>query len=560
MAKPWLAWPLRLLAFILVYNLLFAVYDAPTVRPLPSGPGRYLLPRFSGQPAPRQALPRAGVPQHPFMAPNGRSNMHADSFISATYEPAGPYGLELQIRSTAQSRFVGGQCPSVTFDRQGYIVSYCSGLAETALKLFDPQTLAELASYRLPQRGVNRTLNVRKIVKDSSGGAYFYLDHQDRAVLGLPDNTIKVIAHRHDDQGAAFALEREYDLSPVLGREEARISAVLSDWAGRYWFVTRLGVIGTVDRESGRIAHIELPGEEIQNSFAVDREAVYVVSDQALYALTANPSSGKPEIVWRQPYDRGTRVKPGMFNRGSGTTPTLLGYRYIAIADNADPQMNVLIYRRGRTAAGDRLVCKQPVFAPGRSATENSLVGYRNSVIVENNYGYDLFTTTILGRTSEAGLARIDLDEAGGGCRVVWQSSEIAQTVVPKLSLGNGLVYAYTKRPRAPLFTDAFYLTAIDFATGETVYRYLTGTGLRYDNHFSPVTIGPDGTAYVGTVNGLMAIRDGTPGSPAQDWSAAHQVHTPLVGLGLMLLSAFAVWGLDRLCSRRSAIRRAPSP
>jgi len=31
-------------------------------------------------------------------------------------------------------------------------------------------------------------------------------------------------------------------------------------------------------------------------------------------------------------------------------------------------------------------------------------------------------------------------------------------------------------------------------------------------NVLDPVTIGPDGTAYVGTKNGLMAIRDG--GSP----------------------------------------------
>ena len=34
------------------------------------------------------------------------------------------------------------------------------------------------------------------------------------------------------------------------------------------------------------------------------------------------------------------------------------------------------------------------------------------------------------------------------------------------------------------------------FRTGETVYGVLTGTGLGYDNHWAPVTIGPDGTAY----------------------------------------------------------------
>jgi hypothetical protein len=287
----------------------------------------------------------------------------------------------------------------------------------------------------------------------------------------------------------------------------------------------------------------------------VDKEAVYIVSDHALYGLVANPSSGKPEIAWQEAYDRGARVKPSMFNQGSGTTPTLFGNGYVAIADNADPQMNVLIYKRGKDVDGERLVCKQPVFAPGRSTTENSLIGYGDSVIVENNYGYDIFTTMVLGRTSEPGLVRIDVDEDGQGCRIVWESSEIAQTVVPKLSLGSGLIYVYTKMPRAPLFSDAFYLTAIDFRTGETIYKRLTGTGLRYDNHFSPVTIGPEGTAYVGTVNGLLAIRDGTPQSKLSGLSAFHQEHTPVLGAVLMFLSAAVVWSVEKLVRVREVVK-----
>jgi hypothetical protein len=100
------------------------------------------------------------------------------------------------------------------------------------------------------------------------------------------------------------------------------------------------------------------------------------------------------------------------------------------------------------------------------------------------------------------------------------------------------------------LFSDAFYFTAIDFGTGETIYRRLTGTGMRYDNHFSPVTIGPDGTAYVGTVNGLMAIRDGSPQSKSSGWSTFQQEHTPLLGAGLMFLSGAAVWSMEKLRSR----------
>lgn len=106
-------------------------------------------------------------------------------------------------------------------------------------------------------------------------------------------------------------------------------------------------------------------------------------------------------------------------------------------------------------------------------------------------------------------MARIDLNADGAGCHVAWESQETSQTTVPKVSLGNGLVYLYTKDPHAARWVDAYYFTALDFRTGATVYKILTGTGVGYDNNWAPITLGPDGTAYVGTVRGLIAVRDG---------------------------------------------------
>jgi hypothetical protein len=79
--------------------------------------------------------------------------------------------------------------------------------------------------------------------------------------------------------------------------------------------------------------------------------------------------------------------------------------------------------------------------------------------------------------------------------------------VVPKLSLATGLVYTYTK-PADPGGTDAWYFTALDFRSGATVYKRLAGTGLGFNNHYAPVSLGPDGTAYVGTLGGLVLLRD----------------------------------------------------
>jgi hypothetical protein len=249
-----------------------------------------------------------------------------------------------------------------------------------------------------------------------------------------------------------------------------------------------------------------LVNEEIENSLSIAPEGAYVVSDYALYRFELSPD-GPPIEAWREPYDRGERVKVGQINRGSGTTPTLLGDRYVAIADNAEPRMHVLVYRRA-SEVSERLVCKMPVFDPGQSATENTLIGYGRSLIVENNAGYDIFRTMRRGKTSSPGIARVDVRADESGCDLIWESDEISQTTVPKLSTANGLIYLYTKLPNAPQQTDAYYFTAIDFETGHTVFRVLTGTGVRYDNNWAAISLAPDGTAYIGVLNGLLRVRD----------------------------------------------------
>ena len=39
-------------------------------------------------------------------------------------------------------------------------------------------------------------------------------------------------------------------------------------------------------------------------------------------------------------------------------------------------------------------------------------------------------------------------------------------------------------------------------------WKALAGSGIGYNNNYAPVTLGPDHTAYVGTLGGLVALRD----------------------------------------------------
>ncbi|MEU7649710.1 hypothetical protein [Streptomyces huasconensis] len=492
---------------------------------IPKAPGHRLVKSYEGAPAAARPLPGTPPPQHPHLAANGRSGMHADAAGSGTYPWSGPLGKRPDVDSEKMAA-LGGECATVTFDRDGRIVTVCGTFTGFLVKLLDPRTLDTLAEYKLPQRpstieAITR-LDFSKIFKDTSGGAYSYLDDKDRLVLADSRQHVIRLAHeRTADGGWRFVVDKDWDLTAHVPHDCVTwshlypsgecdpVTSVMPDWDGRIWWVTRQGRVGTVDPGTGAIRSIRLDGEEIQNSFSVAEDGVSIVSDHALYSFRAAPD-GTPRIIWRETYDRGTGTKPGSVNQGSGTTPDLFGAHdaYVAITDNADDRMNVLVYRRGADVPdGRRLVCEIPVFRPGASTTDNSLITWGDSLIVENNYGYENITSLTLGRSVVGGVTRIDVREDGSGCDTAWESDVRAPSTVPKLSTANGLLYFYTKEPNS-LGVDAWYLTAVDFRTGETRWKRLTGTGIAYDNNWAPVTLGPDGTAYVGVFNGLVAVRD----------------------------------------------------
>lgn len=455
--------------------------------PIPEGPGASTLPVFLGHPAKPHPVSGTAVPQNPYMAPNGRSNLHDDAYMTDSYTGAGPLGHAMQRTST----FLAHECASTAFDSQDRLVTVCVGAEGPQLRLLDPHTLDTLALFPLPPRvpgGGNP-------FTDFSGGGYFYLDNQDRAVIPTTTDHIWIVR----ETGNGFALDRDYDLTSAVQPTD-KIESALPDWSGRIWFVSAKGVVGYVEPDSGAIHSLDT-GETIGNSFATDETGgVYVVTDAAMYRFDATGAG--PKVTWRKPYTNDGTSKPGQTEVGSGTTPTVTG-PYVAITDNADP-IDVVVYRR----ADGSLVCTQPVFSKGASDTDQSLVAAGNALVAENNYGYSSPLATENGGSTTGGLERVDIAQDGSGCRTVWHSDERAPSVVPKVSLAAGLVYTYTKEPRSD-GEDGWYLTTLDFRNGRTVYKRLAGEGLGFNNNYAPVTLGPDGTAYVGVLGGLVELRDG---------------------------------------------------
>ncbi len=469
--------------------MIAALLAAALAGPIPTvGTGD--APAFLGAPARQRPISAPPIPQHPFMAPNGSNLLHEDAWQTDTTRRAGPLGRDVQATST----FFARDCASVTFDRRGRIVTVCVGLDRPQAVILDPRTLETIDAMDLPPRDPS----TGNPFTGFGGGGYFYLDHRDRAIVPTTDRHVYVI-----HAGDTLEREADFDLSGVVAQGDAIISA-LPDWSGVLWFASRNGVLGTLDMKTGAIRSIVL--EPIGNSFSTSEDGgVYVVTDAALYRFTLG-DDGAPVQRWRREYENTGEKKPGQTQAGSGTTPTLMARRLVAITDNADP-MRIVVYTRG-----GREVCRAPVFDAGESATDQSLIAVGRSLIAENNYGYANPTTTDNGGTTVGGLQRIQVSKDLSRCRTVWRSDEIAPSVVPKVSLANGLVYTYTKPEGRS--DDPWYLTALDYRTGDTVFKALAGDGLGFNNNYAPVTIGPDGTAYVGVLGGLVALRDAQ--APAQ--------------------------------------------
>src|SRR3954468_24794466 len=191
---------------------------------IPEGPDAGSLPAFKGSAATPAPVYAPDPPRHPHMAPNGRSNIHDDAYMTDTYQGAGPLGKGI----TRSSAFLSHECASLTFDSKNRIVAICVGVEAPILEMFDAKTLDSQASMVLPpKQGVSTG-----VFTDFSGGGYFYLDDKNRVIA--PTNTRHIYVIDETTQ-PGFELQHDYDLTPVVLPSDKIISA-LPDWAGRIWF------------------------------------------------------------------------------------------------------------------------------------------------------------------------------------------------------------------------------------------------------------------------------------------------------------------------------------
>ncbi len=447
------------------------------------------IPDYQGEIAAVKPLPPLPMPRHPVQDNRGYAGAHGDSYNSGVIPAAGPLGKDVQV----YSRMAGGGpnlCSTQHFDLKGRVVTVCVGRKEPSrLLLLDPAALDILAVHELPPMG----------------GFYFRMDQEGRVVVPAGDLSIQVFDVDESGGQPAWRLLESHDIKQAVPESLRGTMSfpldLVADWEGNWWFsVLKPATVGYITPD-GELRSQLFEGESVENGLAADSDGVYVVTDKKLYGMRAG--SRGVDVFMSFPYETGKAEHS--LSSGSGTTPVIFGNKLIAFGDNADPRPNVLVYRLDDVPAKERLVCKVPVFKPGRSVLENSFIGYDHSIVVENNMGFSVQGDSSRG---EPGFARIDVRRDLSGCDLAWEKYDLRAGTGAKLSLGSGLIYVHELLMDTG-DVDAWYITALDFETGDTVWRKYVGSGKQWDNAMLTLSIGPDGLLTSGMYRGVLAVRDG---------------------------------------------------
>ncbi len=463
-------------------------------------------------------MPPNDVPQNSYLAV-GRNGIHETTWNDDVTEHAGPQSNSGAMSITTHKLgLLPTACPTVLFDAQNRVITNCISLGKTTLYLLDPTTLKILAKIAQPKKG---NIDVITMQSDAAGGGYVHLNAAGQVVLGPYDRTIRTYDIVENEGNFSFQLANSFDLSPIVpaGAEDGdyRITDTLIDYQGRDWFTTNTGVIGYVDDATDPQSAITTYdfGENLQNQVAIDESGVYVVTwthmNKVIVADASNDADcqdptgivpGDICLVWSQEYDvTAAANNPNLVSPGSGTSPTLFGANddIVAIADNAAPTLHINLYDR---TTGD-LICSHPTFADG--GAENSPSAYGDEIVLSNNAGYGGPMGN--GLTIHPGLIKVKANAARTGCTTEWEKYDFKGTPTPYLSTDNGTIYTYSVKEGND-GSEAWYLTAVDWISGQIVYEKFVGGGDQFDNLVMPVTVSPDHGAYIAVKNGIALVRD----------------------------------------------------
>jgi hypothetical protein len=317
-------------------------------------------------------------------------------------------------------------------------------------------------------------------------------------------------------------------LPPDAAKAVTRIIGINMTYDG-YIAAAAPGALVLLDRDLNVKSYITFPGEAVDNSIAIDdKNGIYVVTSRRMLKVVwigQKLSTEEKDGAWESGYEWTPDKKAlemGAISRGSGTTPTLMGFgsdpdQLVVIADASEKGTNAVAFWRNEIPADfkqkpgtkSRRIADQARIEISQLTIEPSanVLGY-GTVFINGSYpkplktpGYPNGFTAGVTRPAPLGVEKFTWNTEKHQFEKAWINHEIdnSDIMVPVVSAKTGLLYCAHKR------NGNYEYAGLDWMTGELKERWIFPDDSREWNAFGGITtILDNGDLLIG---GMFAVK-----------------------------------------------------
>jgi len=291
------------------------------------------------------------------------------------------------------------------------------------------------------------------------------------------------------------------------------------------------GALVVLDRDLNVKSYVAFPGEAVDNNIAIDeRNGIYVVTSRRMLKVIWSGqklSTDEKDGAWESGYEwipDEEALAAGSISRGSGTTPTLMGFgndpdKFVVIADAARSGTNLVAFWRDDIPADfqqkpgtkSRRIADQARIEISQITIEPSpnVLGYGAAVIngsypkpVKYPGAPNAFTAGVT-RPAPLGVQKFIWNPKTRQFDKAWVNREVdnSDIMVPVVSAATGLMYCAHKE------NGDYQYVALDWMTGELKERWIFPDDSRVWNAFGGITtILEDGDLLIGGAFGIKRV------------------------------------------------------